>query len=399
MTTGISKTTSILRERDGHEARVSYAELFFDLVYVFAVTQLSHSLLHHLTLGGALETLVLWFAVWLVWQYTCWFTNWFDPEKTPIRICLFVLMALGLVMAASIPEAFNERGLVFACCIAAMQVGRSAFAVFQLGRNNALTPNFLRLMIWSAIAGCFWIAGGLAEGHIRILLWAIGVGCEYFAPMFGLWLPILGRSEAASEWTIEGGHFVERCALFVIVALGESVLVTGATLSQSEAWDAPGLIAFLVAFIGSIAMWWVYFDTSTKDATEVIVEAENPGQLGAYFHYLHVILVAGVIVTAVGNDLSIDHPGHHVDLAGMAVIYGGPAIYLIGNAVYKRLIYGRFPTSHVLGILALVIAAPFAFWTDLLMVSGITTVIMLAIAVWEGCTSRLRRPLAAHHTT
>ncbi|GLS22688.1 membrane protein [Labrys miyagiensis] len=391
--------SSILRERDGHEARVSYAELFFDLVYVFAVTQLSHSLLHHLSWGGALETLILWFAVWLVWQYTCWFTNWFDPEKTPIRLCLFVLMAVGLVMAAAIPEAFKERGLIFACCIAAMQVGRSAFALAQLGRGSPLTANFQRLLIWSVIAGCFWIAGGLAEGPLRIVLWVIAVGCEYFAPMFGLWLPILGRSHSGSEWTIEGGHLVERCALFVIVALGESILVTGATLSESEAWELPALIAFLVAFVGSIAMWWVYFDTSTRDATEVIVESDNPGQLGAYIHYLHVLLVAGVIVAAVGNDLSIKHPDQPVDIASLAVIYGGPAIYLVGNAIYKRLIYGRVPISHIAGLLALALAAPFSLSTDLLMISGITTVIVLAVAVWEGFVSRKSRAPAERHAS
>ncbi|MGO4333900.1 low temperature requirement protein A [Labrys sp. KB_33_2] len=399
MTAEQSGTTSFLRERDGHEARVSYAELFFDLVYVFTVTQLSHSLLEHLSWGGALQTLVLWFAVWLAWQYTCWFTNWFDPEKTPVRICLFALMALGLIMAAALPEAFGERGLIFALCFAAIQVGRTAFAVFSLGAGTPISRNFQRMIGWNLIAACIWIAGGLAEGEARIVLWIIAVACEYFAPWFGFWLPGLGRSDPGKEWTVEGGHIVERCALFVIVALGESVLVTGATLAKSPAWDAPGLIAFFVAFLGSIAMWWVYFDISTKDATEAIVESENPGQIAAYTHYLHVALIAGVIVTAVGNDLSIAHPAHHVDFGGMAVIFGGPAIYLIGNALYKRLIYGGVPITHVAGLLALAIMAPFAFMTDLLMISGITTVILLVVAIWEGYIGRKAKSKALHHAS
>ncbi|MGN8113038.1 low temperature requirement protein A [Labrys sp. 22185] len=392
-------TTSFLRERDGHEARVSYAELFFDLVYVFTVTQLSHSLLEHLSWGGALQTLVLWFAVWLAWQYTCWFTNWFDPEKTPVRICLFALMALGLVMAAALPEAFGERGLIFAICFAAIQVGRTAFAVFSLGAGTPISRNFQRMIGWNLIAACIWIAGGLAEGETRIVLWVIAVACEYFAPWFGFWLPGLGRSDPGKEWTVEGGHIVERCALFVIVALGESVLVTGATLAKSTAWDAPGLIAFFVAFLGSIAMWWIYFDISTKDATEAIVESDRPGQIAAYTHYLHVLLIAGVIVTAVGNDLSIAHPAHHVDFGGMAVIFGGPAIYLVGNALYKRLIYGGVPITHVVGLLALAITAPFAFMTDLLMISGITTVILLVVAIWEGYIGRKAKSKALHHAS
>lgn len=399
MTTEQGGTSSFLRERDGHEARVSYAELFFDLVYVFTVTQLSHSLLEHLSWGGALQTLVLWFAVWLAWQYTCWFTNWFDPEKTPVRLCLFALMALGLVMAAALPEAFGERGLVFALCFAAIQVGRTAFALFSLGAGAPISRNFQRMIGWNLIAACLWIAGGLAEGEARIVLWIVAVACEYFAPWFGFWLPGLGRSDAGKEWTVEGGHIVERCALFVIVALGESVLVTGATLAKSPAWDAPSLIAFFVAFLGSIAMWWVYFDISTKDATEAIVESDRPGQIAAYTHYLHVVLIAGVIITAVGNDLSIAHPAHHVDFSGMAVIFGGPAVYLIGNALYKRLIYGGVPVTHVVGLLALAIAAPFAFTTDLLMISGITTLIVLVVAIWEGYIGRKAKSKVPHHAS
>jgi low temperature requirement protein LtrA len=252
---------------------------------------------------------------------------------------------------------------------------------------------------WNLIAACIWIAGGLAEGEARIALWIIAVACEYFAPWFGFWLPGLGRSDPGKEWTVEGGHIVERCALFVIVALGESVLVTGATLAKSTAWDTPGLIAFFVAFLGSIAMWWIYFDISTKDATEAIVESDNPGQIAAYTHYLHVALIAGVIVTAVGNDLSIAHPAHPVDFGGMAVIFGGPAIYLIGNALYKRLIYGGVPITHVAGLLALAVMAPFAFMTDLLMISGITTVIVLVVAIWEGYIGRKAKSKVLHHAS
>jgi low temperature requirement protein LtrA len=136
----------LLRHRDGHHAPVTYEELFFDLVYVFAVTQLSHSLLHHLTQMGALETLILWFAVWLGWQYTCWVTNWFDPQTPAIRSVLFVTMLLGLVMAASLPQAFGDRGLVFACAYTAMQVGRTAFVVLQLPATHPLAPNYRRML-------------------------------------------------------------------------------------------------------------------------------------------------------------------------------------------------------------------------------------------------------------
>lgn len=382
---------NLLRVRDGQGASVSFSELLFDLIYVFAVTQLSHYLLHHLTLTGALETLLLWFAVWLAWQYTAWVTNWFNPDTRQIRLLLFAIMLLGLFAAAALPQAFGERGLIFALFYVAIQVGRSVTVLRLLAPGHPLKRNFHRILGWLCISAVFWIAGGLAEGNARLALWAVAVLCEYVSPMFGFRLPVLGRSDSSSEWTIEGHHLAERCQLFVIVALGETILITGATLSEMESWNLPVLIASLVAFLGSLAMWWVYFDTSSKAGSHAISQAENPGQLGAYFHYVHVALVGAIIVCAVANELVIAHPDGRIQHATAAVLLLGPALYLFANALYKRLVYHRFPLSHLVGLLALAILAPVAYLTDLLMVNGLTTLIMVVVAVWESI-SRGRAP-------
>ncbi|MGP2693313.1 low temperature requirement protein A [Serratia nevei] len=382
---------NLLRVRDGQGASVSFSELLFDLIYVFAVTQLSHYLLHHLTLTGALETLLLWFAVWLAWQYTAWVTNWFNPDTRQIRLLLFAIMLLGLFAAAALPQAFGERGLIFALFYVAIQVGRSVTVLRLLAPGHPLKRNFHRILGWLCISAVFWIAGGLAEGNARLALWAVAVLCEYVSPMFGFRLPVLGRSDSSSEWTIEGHHLAERCQLFVIVALGETILITGATLSEMESWNLPVLIASLVAFLGSLAMWWVYFDTSSKAGSHAISQAENPGQLGAYFHYVHVALVGAIIVCAVANELVIAHPDGRIQHATAAVLLLGPALYLFANALYKRLVYHRFPLSHLVGLLALAALAPVAYLTDLLMVNGLTTLIMVVVAVWESI-SRGRAP-------
>ncbi|AIY41828.1 putative transmembrane protein [Collimonas arenae] len=387
---GIWGKANLLRARDGHEAKVLSAELFFDLVYVFAVTQLSHHLLENLTPLGALQTLVLWFAVWLVWQYTCWVTNWFDPETLPIRLLLFAIMLVSLVMSAVLPDAFGERGMIFAVCYATMQIGRTLFVVLHLGRQHALSKNFQRMLGWLCISGCFWIAGGLSDGEYRLLFWIMAVACEYLSPMIGLWLPGMGRS-MTQDWTIEGGHMAERCQLFVIVALGESILVTGATIGHMANWDMPTLIAFLVAFLGSLAMWWIYFDTSSQAGTEAIVTSSDPGRIGAYFHYTHVIIVAGVIITAVGNELAIAHPAGHIDTKSLAVLIGGPMVYLLGNGIYKTVVYRWFPFSHMIALAALAILIPFAYLTDQLMISGLTTVILIVAAIQESVSRRKGR--------
>lgn len=371
----------LLRHRDGHHARVTYEELFFDLVYVFAVTQISHELLHNLTFAGVVETLILWFAVWLGWQYTCWVTNWFDPETPRVRGLIFVTMLLALIMASSIPGAFDSRGLVFAVAFASMQIGRTAFILWILPPGHALKSNYMRMLGWLLISGLFWIAGGLADHELRIALWAVAVLCEYGSPMFGFALPGLGRSRTR-DWTIEGGHLAERCQLFVIVALGESLLASGATFAKAE-WNVPNVSALLATFVGTLAMWWLYFGTTSKDASDKIVRSDDPGRIGAYFHYVHAILVAGIIGSAVANDLVLAHPHQGFSPAYVAVLLGGPAIYLVGSAIYKKMVYGRLAASHVVGAAALVALVPVSLRTDLLTMGWLTTLVLLAVSGWD----------------
>lgn len=377
-----------LRQRDGHHARVTYEELFFDLIYVFAVTQVSHHLLHRLTPAGVIESLILWLAVWLGWQYACWVTNWFDPETPRIRGLVFATMLLALCMAASLPEAFGERALLFAASYAAMQVGRTVWIVSQLPADHPLAANYRRILGWLTIAAVFWIAGALAEPYpLRILLWLTAVLCEYISPMFGFALPGLGRSRT-QDWTIEGGHLAERCQLFVIVALGETLLATGAILADTGAWSGAVVSGVLATFLGTLAMWWLYFGTSSKDATRAITRSADPGRIGAYFHYVHVILVAGIIVTAVGNDLVMAHPHEHLDTAQVIALIAGPALYLLGSAIYKKVVYGTLPRSHLAGALALLALVPVGYAATLLTMGWLTTAVLLAAGLWETLQER-----------
>lgn len=371
-----------LRHRDGHHARVTYEELFFDLVYVFAVTQLSHHLLHHLDLAGVLQTLVLWFAVWLGWQYACWVSNWFDPEAPRIRGLLFATMLLALLMSSSIPEAFADRAWVFAGAYATMQVGRTSFVLLEVGTGHPLAANFRRMLAWVSVSACFWLAGGAAEGNLRLALWALAVACEYISPMFGFAFPCLGRSHTR-EWTIEGGHLAERCQLFVIVALGETLLATGGVLSEVEHWSPEVVSAVLATFAGTLAMWWLYFGISSRDATAAITRSDDQGRMGANFHYVHALLIAGIIATAVGNDLVMDHPGAGTTWRYAAMMVAGPLLYLLGSALYKRVVYGRAPRSHLLGalvLLALGLALP---WTHLLAAGWLTSLVLLGVGLLD----------------
>jgi low temperature requirement protein LtrA len=175
-----------LRARDGGEQRVTPLELFFDLVYVFAVTQLSHRLLEHLSVRGVLETLMLLLVVWGVWIYTAWFTNWFDPHRLAVRLVLVAVMLASLLMSVAIPDAFGERGLMFALAYVAIQVGRTTFTFIalrkSLGTSHPLSRNFQRVLCWLAGSGVLWIIGGLLEGEARYVLWGARPGCGLRRP-------------------------------------------------------------------------------------------------------------------------------------------------------------------------------------------------------------------------
>ncbi|MDI1297171.1 MAG: low temperature requirement protein A [bacterium] len=384
----------LLRRRDGREAPVLPIELFFDLVYVFAVTQISHLFIHHLSLTGAVEAAILWMGVWLCWQYTCWVTNWFDPETRAIRLMIFGLMLAGLVMAATIPRAFTDRAWLFAVAYVAIQVGRTLFVLWHLGPNHVLSPNFVRMLGWLLISGGFWIGGASVEHGARMALWAVAALCEYVSPMVGFRLPGLGRSRT-SDWTVEGGHIAERCQLFVIVALGETILVNGARFADLPQWSTPLTIAFLVSFVLTLAMWWIYFGTSSRDGSHVITHADDPGRLSAWFHDTHAVMVGGVIVTAVAADQILAQPDARMTMGLIAVLLAGPALYLVANGFYKRVVYACWPPSHMGGLVALGVLALAAPTTDRLMVGGLSLIIMLGVGFWDARVVGPRRPALA----
>src|ERR1700726_686699 len=250
-------------------SRVTYAELLFDLVFVFAVTQISHALLGRFTPAGALETTLLFLAVWWVWVYTSWTTNWLNPERTPVRVLLFSLMLGGLVLSTSIPKPFESRGLWFASAYAAMQVGRTMFLLASIPRTQPLIRmNAIRILVWLSASAVFWILGGLATGPWRLLLWAVALGIEYLSPAARFWIPKYGAS-SIEDWAVEGGHMAERCAGFIIIALGESIVVTGATFADL-AWTTETVGAFVSAFVAAIAMWWIYFHKGAEAGSEQI---------------------------------------------------------------------------------------------------------------------------------
>lgn len=364
-------------------SRVTNAELFFDLVFVFAVTQISHTLLHHFTPLGVVEVTVLFLAVWWVWVYTAWVTNWLNPELTPVRILIFLMMLGGLVLSTTIPTAFEGRGLWFAIAYATMQVGRTAFWLLATPRHRtAVRHNAIRILVWLCGSAIFWILGGLSHGNERLWFWIVALAIEYVSPAARFWVPKLGFS-SVEAWAVEGGHMAERCAGFIIIALGEAVVVNGATFAELD-WTADNILAFVAALIGSIAMWWVYFHKGAEAGSELLSKSAESGRLARLaYTYLHMPIIAGIILTAVADELVLKHPAAHSDLRRIVSTIGGPLVFLFGTILFKHAIRGFLQLSHGIGIILLI--ALWWFATDLspLSLSVATSVIMIVVAIWE----------------
>jgi low temperature requirement protein LtrA len=365
--------------------RVTNAELFFDLVYVFAVTQLSHHLLDHQTLSGALQTALLLAMVWLVWIYTTWVTNWLDPDRLPVRLMLFAVMFASLIMSVALPEAFTGRGLWVGIAYAAIQVGRSAFTVGAMN-GERLQRNFERILAWCVLSGTLAVAGGIVSGWGRGSLWLAAVAVDLLGGAVGFYVPGLGRS-STTDWTIDGGHLAERCQAFLLIALGESIVVIGATLSGLPHVTGAEAAAFAVSFVGAIGLWWIYFDRSADEAARRVEASSDPGRLGrSAYHFIHPIMVGGIIVTAAADQQVLSHPTITPPPSVAWMVLGGTALFLVGHSAFKMIVWRVVPWSRLVatGVLALLGLAASRV-SSLALAGGATAVVVAVVA-----TDRLR---------
>jgi low temperature requirement protein LtrA len=377
---------SFLRPREA-ESSVTNIELFFDLVYVFAVTQMSHHLLGsgNPSWSSALQTLILLGLIWLAWVYTTWVTNWLDPDRDPLRLLLIALMLGSLALAAVLPEAFGHWGLVIGVIFAAMHVGRSAIAVLLL-RGTKLQANYLRILAWCTLSGVAAVMGGIAQGTVREVLWIVAIGIDLLGSAVGFRTPGLGRS-TVEDWTIDGGHFAERCQAFILIALGESLVIIGTSLgdeAQTGSLPAAKIAAFLAAFVGVVGLWWVYFDRSGPAGAEVIANAEDPGRLArSAYHAIHPIMVAGIIVTAAADELVFRSPTEHPIPATAWTVLGGTALFLLGHAAFTAVVWRTVPWSRLIAVCLIAFLALIATHVTTLALGTATGAIILLVCITD----------------
>jgi len=380
-----------LRRSAGSEQRATTLELFYDLVFVFAITQVSHLLLEHLTWEGAGQSALVLLVVWWSWNYTTWVTNELDPESVVVRLLLIAMMLASLLMAIAIPEAFGDKALLFAASYVAIQVGRHTFLTFVAAPPGTIERQRAgRILTWFVAAGALWIAGALADGTTRTTLWLAALALDYVAPLATFWLP--GRPRLRPEvWEVGTEHFAERFQLFIIIALGESIVITGATTAELELTTAT-VAAFGIAFLSTAALWWLYFNLVAAIAQRRLAQAENRTILARdAYTYLHVVIVAGILLSAVGDELVIAHPTEELPDAELAAVVCGPALYLLAHVALRLRMTGSVSVRRLTGALACLAVGAIGTFAPALVVAGLLFGVLVAVIVGDQVAAVRRR--------
>jgi len=279
------------RREEGTDERVTPLELFFDLIFVFALTQVTGLVSGDPTWAGLVKGMVVLSVLWWAWAAYAWLTNTINPEEGWVRIAMFGAMAAMLVASLAVPDVFGDDAFLFACAYAIVRVAHLAlYAVVGWGDHDLLAA-IARLGTGSLIGIALLFVASALDGPVQAAVWAVAVGTD----LLGAWIG------GGRGWRLEAGHFAERHALIVIIAIGESIVAVG--VSATTDLGAGVVAAAILGLAVAAALWWAYFDVVAIVAERHLREATGNAQLAMArdsYSYLHLPMVAGIILFAVG---------------------------------------------------------------------------------------------------
>jgi low temperature requirement protein LtrA len=372
--------------------RVTRVELFFDLVFVFALSQLSHHLLEHLSWVGAGETFVLLLAVYKVWVYTTWSATLLDTSRLEVQWMLLTVMLVTLFMNASISSAFGAFGWLFAVSYLLVQLGRGAW-MLSVGLDGTTHNHFVRTLIWGCMSMPFWIAGVLFGTELRLMSWGIAATIDLGGHMLAHRLP--GRKTEGSRVPLPGERIFERFGLFYLIALGETILSTGLAIAGNLE-DPLIFLTGTISLAGSVAIWWCYFHGLEQDILEKLASVDDQFRPGILAGNTLVVLLAGLILVAVGDQLVITDPAAHSNLPTVLLLFGGPALFLAGRGLFIRQVLGTRRPSDLVGIGALVVLAGLSFLFPVFLAAFAAVLPLIGVAVSDSVNRRRRRQQGAY---
>jgi low temperature requirement protein LtrA len=379
-----SRAAALLRGPED-PGRATFLELFFDLVFVFALFRLSQELLEHLTWSGALQTLVLLLALMSLWGSTAWVADRFDPNRPAIQALVIGCMFGSLMLAAAAPEAFGARGLAFAVAYVASQVGRTLVLVVVTrgGKRQRLE---LRQFLWYGVSALPWLAGAAAHGWARVVLWAVAGTMGWAAFGFGYPMPGMRRMKP-KELGIFGELYAERNRQFFIIALGEVILASG--LAFNSLGFGPVRIAAVVAvFATTVLLWRIYIYRAGEVFGAAVVVAAQQRHVMVAQIYAHVVMVAGVVAISAGGELVIMHGSGDNEPAWVVVTLGGPALFLAGRAIFEYTVFERVSRDRAIGVFVLAAISPAMISVPLLIVAITAAVVLAGVAVADSISTR-----------
>ena len=355
------------------EHRVRPIELFFDLVFVFAITQVTRFMADDLTWDGLGDGLLVLAVVWWAWVGYSWLTNVIDPEATRPRLTIFVALAGMLVASLAIPQAFGAHAGLFVGAIAVVRVMH--ILLYGLATNDAdIRGAVLRFAPGVALSMSLLVLSTGFDGAAQSGLFLAAIVIDALAPF-----------AAGSRWRVHASHFAERHGLIIIIAFGESIVAIGVG-AEEVALDAGEVIGAVLGVAAAGALWWAYFDVAAIVAERILSRltgAARAAMARDSFSYLHYVMVAGIVLFALGMKKTLEHVEDPLKLVAAVALCGGPAVFLAGHVLFRRRNTRTWSRTRPVAIVVLLAAVPIATETTALLGLVAVTAILVALIAYE----------------
>lgn len=362
------------------ERRTSPVELLWDLVFAFAVTQVITLMLHDQTWRGFGHAMLALALVWWAWSAFVWVANAFDFEERALRIVLLVGMVFIFLAGLAVPRAFGDRAALFASTYAVVRLLHLALYAEASRRGNASWNAIAGFAVTVVIGMALLIVGSLLSVGPRTIIWVIAAAIDYAGPAW------LTRERLRGLQHVAVAHFAERYSLFVIICLGESIVTIGAQTSAHL--SAHTLVVFSLCVIVTIGLWWTYFDELATSAEARLREHDDPVLAAADgYSYLHLLIVAGIIIFAVGAKLSIEGSSGPGGLA----LAGGVALYVAGQLGFAWRMTGSIDRRRAAVMVALLILCPFADELQRWLTAAIVSALVVSLCSLTGADEPAER--------
>jgi low temperature requirement protein LtrA len=366
-----SRMTAVMRE----DERVTPLELFFDLVFVLALTQCTTLIVRDPTWGGMLKGLLVLGMLWWSWVGYAWLTSVVDPEEGAVRLVIFVAMAAFLVAALCVPGAFGDDALLFACAYAVVRIAHIVLFMLASRDDPALRQSVLGLAGSTAVGAGLLFVAAATSGALQVSIWGLALLLDAGGPL------LFGQD----GWKVVPGHFAERHGLIVIIALGESIVAIGVGAKASI--DAGVVVAGLLGVAVGAALWWVYFDVTAIVAARRLAKAaaghERNGIARDSYSYLHFPMVAGIALIAVGLKLTLAHVHEHLHLVGVTSLLGGAALYLLAHVAFRLRNMHTLSARRLVCAVILLALVPAGTALPALATLGILAALLTALIAYE----------------